>query len=161
RDHKPSAAFLIAFALTFAIGGNAMAMAFSSAGPVYFERLGLGDDFVPLMSHLQALSEVSPVWALQVQEDLWAGYMNDGVLAGISAMPSMHVATSVLMALYAGTHARWAGWAMAVFALLIMLGSVQLGWHYAVDGYAGALIAWIAWRIGLALSRRDKVFGLA
>jgi membrane-associated phospholipid phosphatase len=161
RDHKPSAAFLIAFALTFAVGGNAMAMAFSSAGPVYFERLGLGDDFVPLMSHLQMVSEASPVWALQVQEDLWAGYMNDGVLAGISAMPSMHVGTSVLMALYAWTHARWAGWAMAVFALLIMLGSVQLGWHYAVDGYAGALIAWVAWRVGLTLARRDGLFGLA
>lgn len=96
RGHKPSAAFLIAFALTFAIGGNAM------------------------------------------------------------AMPSMHVGTSVLTALCAWTHARWVGWAMAVFALLIMLGSVQLGWHYAVDGYAGALIAWIAWRGGLTLARRDS-----
>ena len=106
------------------------------------------------MQHLEMVSETSPVWALQVQEDLWTGYANDGVLAGISAMPSMHVATSVLMALYAGTHARWAGWVMAVFALLILLGSVQLGWHYAVDGYAGALIAWGAWRIGLAVVAR-------
>ncbi|MGI9395274.1 MAG: phosphatase PAP2 family protein [Boseongicola sp.] len=155
RGHKPSIAFLIALVLTFAIGGNAMAIMFSSAGPVYFERLGLGGDFVPLMSHLNSVAEISPVWALQVQEDLWAGYMNDGVLAGISAMPSMHVATAVLMALYAWTHARWAGYMMALFAILIMLGSVHLGWHYAVDGYVGAMIAWIAWRIGLAVARRE------
>jgi len=155
RGHKPSTAFLIALTLTFAIGGNVMAMVFSSAGPVYFERLGLGDDFVPLMTHLINVAEISPVWALQVQEDLWAGYINDGVLAGISAMPSMHVATALLMALYAWTHARWAGYVMALFAILIMLGSVHLGWHYAVDGYVGALIAWGAWRIGLVVARRD------
>ena len=111
------------------------------------------------MAHLNNVSEISPVWALQVQEDLWAGYMNDGVLAGISAMPSMHVATAVLMALYAWTHARWAGFVMAVFAILIMLGSVHLGWHYAVDGYVGALIAWIAWRIGLAVAGREGSAG--
>ncbi len=156
RRHNPSTAFLVAFALTFGIGGNALAMVFSSAGPVYFERLGLGGDFVPLMDHLSAVSEISPVWALKVQEGLWAGYMNEGVLAGISAMPSMHVATSMLMALYAWTHARWAGWVMAVFAMLVMLGSVQLGWHYAVDGYVGAAIAWVAWRFGLAVARRGE-----
>ena len=76
----------------------------------------------------------------------------DGRLAGISAMPSMHVASSVLMALYASTHARWAGWAMWTFAALIMIGSVHLGWHYAIDGYFGAVIAWCAWVIGRRLA---------
>ncbi len=143
--HRQSRNFLVALVLTFAIGGNLMAIVFSSAGPVYFERLGFGTDFAPLMTHLNNVAEVSPVWALGVQEDLWAGYQQNGQLAGISAMPSMHVATSVLMALYAFTHTRWLGWTMAIFAGLIMIGSVQLGWHYAVDGYAGGLIAAAAW----------------
>lgn len=141
-------AYLIGFVLTFGVGGNLLAMVFSSAGPVYYDRLGLGSDFEPLMIHLRALAEVSPVWALDVQEGLWSGHMTDGRLAGISAMPSMHVATSVLMALYASTHARWSAWVMWGFAAIIMVGSVHLGWHYAVDGYAGALIAWGAWVIG-------------
>jgi membrane-associated phospholipid phosphatase len=80
--------------------------------------------------------------------------MNDGVLAGISAMPSMHVATSVLMALYAARHARWAGWIMWIFAGLIQIGSVHLGWHYAVDGYLGGIVALAAWRAGLWLAER-------
>ena len=138
--------------LTFAVGGNLLALLFSSAGPVYYERLGLGSDFEPLMEHLRALNEISPVWALGVQEGLWDGHMTDGRLAGISAMPSMHVATTVLIALYASTHARWAAWATWLFAALIMIGSVHLGWHYAVDGYFGAIIAWVAWTLGKRLA---------
>jgi hypothetical protein len=34
-----------------------------------------------------------------------------------------------------------------VFAVLILLGSVHLGWHYAVDGYAGALGAALLWHL--------------
>lgn len=151
-DDRMAVAYLIGLVLTFAIGGNLLALLFSSAGPVYYERLGLGSDFEPLMEHLRALNEVSPVWALGVQEGLWDGHMSDGRLAGISAMPSMHVATTVLMALYASTYTRWATWFGWIFAALIMVGSVHLGWHYAVDGYFGALIAWCAWVIGKRLA---------
>jgi len=151
---KNAMAFLCALVLVFGIGGNGLAVLFSSAGPVYYERLGFGTDFAPLMAHLHEVAKVSPVWALDVQEELWKGYVADGKIAGISAMPSMHVATSVLMALYARTHARWAGWALGLFAVSIMIGSVVLGWHYAVDGYFGALIAWLSWRGGILLVNR-------
>ncbi|PWK55642.1 PAP2 superfamily protein [Silicimonas algicola] len=144
-DDKLSQAFLVGLLLTFAVGGNAIALVFSSAGPVYYERLGLGSEFEPLMQHLRAMNEISPVWALSVQEGLWHGHVGDGELAGISAMPSMHVATSVLMAFYATTYARWAAWLMWGFALAILIGSVHLGWHYAIDGYLGAAIAWACW----------------
>ncbi len=156
-DDRMSQAFLIGLVLTFAIGGNALAVAFSSAGPVYFERLGFGAEFEPLMQHLRGLSDVTPVPALAVQEELWAGHVAEGRIAGISAMPSMHVATSVLMALYAASYARWAGWLMWTFAATIMVGSVHLGWHYAVDGYLGALIAWGCWIGGRHLARADPL----
>jgi len=38
-----------------------------------------------------------------------------------------------------------AGVAAGVFAVLILLGSVMLGWHYAIDGYAGALGVLALW----------------
>ena len=69
-------------------------------------------------------------------------------------MPSMHVATSVLLALFGWRHSRQAGIALTVYAALIMVGSVHLGWHYALDGYVGglgALVVW--WLVGRLLGR--------
>ena len=150
-----SGAFLIAFVLAFSIGGNFLATVFSSAGPVYYERLGLGSDFAPLMASLHGFNEVGRLPALEVQEALWQAYLLNGGNAAISAMPSMHVATSVLMACFAFGHSRFLGWVMSVFACLMMVGSVHLGWHYAVDGYLGALIAWGCWRAGVRLARAE------
>ncbi|NNE82209.1 MAG: hypothetical protein HKN18_18205 [Silicimonas sp.] len=147
-----SRAFLISFVLAFAIGGNLLATIFSSAGPVYYERLGLGSDFAPLMSSLEAMNQIGRLPALEVQEALWQAYLANGGNAAISAMPSMHVATSVLMVFFAFGYSRLLGWVMTVFAMLMMVGSVQLGWHYAVDGYLGALIAWMCWRAGVRLA---------
>lgn len=146
--------FLTSFVLCFAVGGNLLATLLSSAGPVYYSIFGYGPDFEPLLDRLHEFADVSPVWALNVHEMLLDGYRNDGPVKGISAMPSMHVASSVLMAFYAFTWRRWAGWLLTAFAFVIMLGSVHLAWHYAVDGYFGALIAWGCWRVAGKLEGR-------
>lgn len=137
--------FLLAFVFTWSIGGNLLATIFSSGGPVFYGPLGLGNDFEPLMQTLRGFHEISPVWALRVQDLLWESYTVGGTISGISAMPSMHVASTTLMTLYAFSWNRIAGWAMTAFLTLIMLGSVLLGWHYAIDGYAGAAVAAAAW----------------
>jgi len=136
--------FLLAYALCWLIAGNALATIFASAGPVYYEALGFGDTFAPLMAELRAIDEVAPVWALNVHDLLWQRYAS-GENFGISAFPSMHLASSTLFMLYGFRHSRWAGWALAVFLGLIMVGSVHLAWHYAIDGYAGILLAWFCW----------------
>jgi len=146
--------YLVAFILTWGIGGNLVATVFSSAGPVYFARLGLGDMFAPLMQLLQTHAAAQPITVLETQDLLWAHYAAAQSLNGISAFPSMHVASSVLMALYAFRLNRGLGWAMTGFATVIMLGSVLLAWHYAVDGYAGAIIAMLAWPLAGWLMRR-------
>lgn len=145
--------YMIAFMLTWFLGGNVIAALLSSAGPVYYQALGLGDDFVPLMDSLRSFNEVSPVWALGVHDLLWEGYASGERTHGISAMPSMHVASSALMMFFAYGWQRWAGHLMAVFCAVIMIGSVMLAWHYAIDGYLGFLIAWAFWK----LSRRIVV----
>lgn len=140
--------FLNAFFLLWLIAGVFVAFAFSSAGPVYYERLGLGADYAPLMTSLYAAAEHHQIWALSTQETLWEGFIGARKgSAGISAFPSLHVATSVLVAIYA-THCKSKfvipAW---IFAAGILLGSVVLAWHYAVDGYAGALLAILIWKI--------------
>lgn len=47
---------------------------------------------------------------------------------------------------------------MTLFAILIFAGSVHLGWHYAVDGYASALSTAAIWiGVGRLLRRQDEV----
>ncbi|MBP9183053.1 MAG: phosphatase PAP2 family protein [Fuscovulum sp.] len=146
--------FLLAFVLAWMLGGNVLATLFSSAGPVYVERLGLGSEFAPLMAALADHAAVAPVSVLPVQDWLWGLYVQPDGLKGISAFPSVHVATSVLMALYGFRLGRAAGWTLAGFATVIGLGSVLLAWHYAVDGYAGALVAVACWAVAGRLVRR-------
>jgi hypothetical protein len=41
---------------------------------------------------------------------------------------------------------RAVGLILALFAAIIQLGSVHLGWHYAVDGYLSALFTFLIWK---------------
>jgi len=147
KDTRLRHQFLMSFMLAWILGGFLLAMGLSSAGPCYYERLGFGSDFHPLMQALAAADRVYPIWALSTQDLLWSGYTGatKGSI-GISAFPSMHVAMAVLFALYATRRSRLAGILMWAFAGIIMISSVVLGWHYALDGYAGALISLTIWK---------------
>lgn len=138
--------YLVAFVLTWAVGGNLIATLFSSVGPVYYENLGLGGIYAALLGHLDVHAETAFVTVTETQDLLWSVYTAENRVNGISAFPSMHVASSVLMAIFAFQWSRLAGYLMSAFALIIMIGSVLLAWHYAVDGYAGAVIAWLSWQ---------------
>jgi len=155
--------FLIAFLLTWVVLGTVLATLLSSGGPVYYGRItGLADPYTPLMQYLYAVQERFPVWALAVQEKLWLTYKAGGVDfgSGISAMPSLHVGTSVLFALLGWRISRWAGIAYSAFAALILVGSVHLGWHYAIDGYLSILaivpIWWFAGILAGKISPKPK-----
>jgi len=137
--------FLVAFLLTWAIGGNLFATIFSSVGPVYYAKLGLGDAFAGLSDALRQHASTGALTVVDTQALLWSFHTAEQPLNTISAFPSMHVASSVLMALFAARLSRLAGIIMGTFAFGIMIGSVLLAWHYAVDGYAGAVIALGAW----------------
>lgn len=109
-----------------------------SGGPVFYERLGFG-------SHFRALP-IEP-WVATTRDYLWADYLHPygAIGGGISAMPSLHVAIALWVALTLRAYSRrfqWLGWAW--FAA-ILIGSIQLGWHYALDGIAASLITGIAW----------------
>jgi membrane-associated phospholipid phosphatase len=149
--------YLLTTLLLWSLVGNLAATLLSSAGPVYFGRVtGLADPFAPLMAYLHRANDVVPVMALQVQDMLWQAYVgnNTDIGAGISAMPSLHVATAVSYALVGFAVRRWLGILLAGFAAFIMIGSVHLGWHYAIDGYVGILCTVVIWFVvGWVLDR--------
>jgi hypothetical protein len=106
------------------------------------------------MDYLHAANNVVPVMALDVQEQLWNSYARNGLatLGGITAMPSMHVATSLSFALVGYAHNRKLGHLLLLFTFIVQIGSVHLGWHYAIDGYVaaiGTLLVW--WCVGVFL----------
>lgn len=148
KDRRLRMQFLLSFVLTWMLLGTLGAIWFSSMGPCYYPSLAQeSGPYAPLMAYLRETGEQVPVWALDVQKMLWDRYQNNGagIGSGISAMPSMHVATSVLLALFGWRYSKQAGVALTLYAVAIMIGSVHLGWHYALDGYVGALGATVIW----------------
>ena len=65
--------------------------------------------------------------------------------SGISAMPSMHNSFAVLMALSMYAVKRWLGILFIVHAIFIYIGSIALGWHYALDGIVSAPLTVLIW----------------
>ncbi|WP_205319970.1 phosphatase PAP2 family protein [Notoacmeibacter marinus] len=146
--------FLFAFVASWLIGGVLIASVFSSAGPCFYGRLGFGGDYALLMARLGAIDLTHNLYALSTQNMLWESYAGGFNASPISAFPSLHVATATLIALFAwpsGWLGRMAGLA---FLATILFGSVLLGWHYAVDGYAGILIALCTWKVAGFMSAR-------
>jgi hypothetical protein len=153
-ESRVSQRFLISFALSWIIIGVALAIAFSSAGPIFLDRLtGTPGEFAALTANLEAVDAVHSLRTIQVRDQLWASYlgMDTGIVSGISAMPSMHNAICVLMFLAARHIHRVVAIAAGLFALMIFTGSVHLGWHYAIDGYASAILVPIIWKLSAIL----------
>ncbi|MCJ7421690.1 phosphatase PAP2 family protein [Sphingomicrobium astaxanthinifaciens] len=132
RDH----AFIGGWFILWGIFAPLVQWLVPAGGPVFYERLGLGDRF----------AGIDPATAGMFVDYLWNAYLaNDTEIGGgISAMPSMHVASVVWGALL------WRSPAAAAYAAIIFLLSIASGWHYALDGIVGGLLAWGA----VALARR-------
>jgi hypothetical protein len=151
--------FLLSFLLTWIVLGNLAAIAFSSMGPCYNPGVAANTGpFATLMNYLNETSNSVPVSTLELQRMLWESYQNNGATmgSGISAMPSMHVAIATLMALFGWQHSRGAGIGLTLYAVVVFVGSIHLAWHYALDGYVGALGAWLIWHtVGVWQSRQQ------
>lgn len=125
----------------------------SAAGPIFYQKVGLGDRFAELSANIPPVTNA-------VSGYLWDLHINkvSAVGAGISAMPSLHIATVAWIYLVFRTHRSKIAPLAALFALYIFALSVALGWHYAVDGVVGALGA-IAfqWLSELYIDRRSRL----
>lgn len=142
--------YLLSYLLTWLVGTCVMGTILSSAGPCFYGLIVSGPDpYAGLLSHLRDANAIYPVWAVPTQDMLWQSHLRGfGEVEGVSAMPSMHVGTTILFILCAiASGKRWLVWFSAAFSFLIFVGSIHLGWHYAVDGYAGAAIAWACWTV--------------
>ncbi len=157
------ARFIFAMILTWALLGVAGAWAGSSAGPIFLDLLGHPDaaHYQGLMRDLAAADAVDKphgLNALRWRTVLWNAYVERDLsfAMGISAMPSMHNAITMLYALAAFRLNKWLGIAAAVYAVAIFIGSIHLGWHYAVDGIVASGAVILIW---LGVDRYLKACG--
>lgn len=135
---------LLAFFLCVGLLGVFGQFLLPSGGPIFFERLGFGDRFaaMPIPGKTMAVSDM-----------LWTAYSSRSLefAVGISAFPSIHVATTAWMA-FALRH-----WMAYAYLVVIFFGSIMLGWHYALDGVAGIVGASICFAIAkAALAPRER-----
>ncbi len=151
--------FLIGFMLTWVVNGIVLAGIFMSGGPAFYGRITHDNEpFGDLVRYLSfdADTALSAAWT---QHELWQAYRvaSSGVGAGISAFPSLHVSMILLCCLGMWKIGRPVAYALVAVAAVIVVGSVHLGWHYAIGNYVvfvlmGA-IWWASGRLAVAPRR--------
>ena len=152
--------FLVSYVLCWLLLGSVAAILFSSVGPVYYSHLVEGPDpFAPLMSYLDSVGDSYRMYALSSQEYLWQAYtdqmLRPGV--GISAMPSMHLSMGFFLVLISWKYHLVLRILSLAFLVVLQIGSVHLGWHYAIDGYVAIIGTYaIWWAVGRALEWRER-----
>jgi len=166
KSYRLRTQYLLAYLALWIVLGSVLAYLLPAAGPCYYAVFGNGPGFQPLLDRLAhdqaAVAQLIPgaeLGSLANQHALLTFYGSPHLVigGGISAMPSLHNALAVLFALAAFRIRPWLGWIGAAYALLIWVGSIDLGWHYAIDGIVAALLTMLCWsvagRVTAALDR--------
>ncbi len=142
KDRAFSRRSVLAITMCWFIIGNWAALALSSAGPIYMEHFYGDARFADLLLVLPA-----DLTATQTQAYLLENFGAPGFGKGISAMPSMHNALYLLLIWM--VHNRfgngWQLWLAIAFEGLVFVASVHLGWHYALDAVAAAMLVAPIW----------------
>lgn len=138
---------IISFLLSWIVIGVIMANWLASVGPCFLEPMTGDPRFSAQTAYLAGVDKIYPLLVLDVQKELLASYLasNHGLGRGISAMPSMHVSIAFLFALFSWRLSRRLRIVAATYFILILLGSIHLGYHYAIDGYVAIVTTSAIW----------------
>lgn len=135
---------VVSYFLIWSLFGPIGQALLSSAGPIFYDRLDYGNRFAAMPT---------PDLVKAISAYLWAAYQarGAGVGVGISAMPSLHIASMAWAALAFFEYRSRLAWAGVGLTAFMWAGSILLGWHYASDGLAGLIGAIICFQFGQSL----------
>lgn len=142
RDNRKVAQFCLSFVLLFYFG-RFLGLLNPVMGPAFFKP--------EIFHYLQgSFSGAAMHLVGQVMTDPSISKRSAVLLGGVSAMPSLHVGMVALSAYWLWSVARWTAIVTIPWVVLVWTATVLLGWHYAVDGIGGVILAFSC----IALSRR-------
>lgn len=156
--------YLMSYALLWIVLGTIVAYLIPASGPCFYQYFQPDGSRFGQLTNLLSQQDLflrghglPGLRAIEYQQLLLHDFRSSNVVfgAGISAMPSLHNAISVLFAC-AGYHAdRRIGRLLSGYAVLIWVGSIHLGWHYAIDGIVAGVLTIAIWKLTGLLHRTE------
>lgn len=145
-NSQQKSAIIVSYFVLWSLVAPGVHSLLPAAGPIFYEALGYGPRFAGMQHSPETAAVAAYLWNFFESGSYGAGN-------GISAMPSMHVATSTWVVIAtAAFKRRWLPVALLVWLSIVVL-SIALGWHYALDGMAGTLVAFISYRLSFCAFR--------
>jgi hypothetical protein len=138
--HRVRVAFANGYAVLW-ITGSWLYMLVPSLGPAYrFPDIWMAHrDTLRITQTFQALLMRNYQNVIRTAAGEPAGGIQ--IAFGIGAFPSLHVAAQLYVFLWMRRLWTWGEVLFGIFVVAIFLGSMITGWHYLVDGIAGAALA--------------------
>jgi hypothetical protein len=144
---RDRARFAAGFTLLWVLG-SWFYLAVPALGPCY----ALKDDYTEVRASMPSQSATMNLLFAHYGRVLSLHRRPEGVdvspYLGIAAMPSLHVAAQAFFMLFARKRSRPVFLLYAALTAVTFFTAVVSGWHYALDGYAALLLAWVAFAAG-------------
>lgn len=144
---RERARFAAGFSLLWVLG-SWFYVAVPSLGPCYV----LADDYAQVRAAMPGQSATMDVLFAQYGRVRTLHRHPEGTdlspYLGIAAMPSLHVGAQAFLALCARRRSRPVFLLFAALTVLTLFTAIVSGWHYAIDGYAALLLAWVSFAAG-------------
>lgn len=152
--------FLWTYLLSWIVLGTIGATVFSTVGPLFYHDFypALPDIYAPIVQNMDALSNTGFLFAAKTRQLLLGWAHNDRIFDpnALSAMPSMHLAVSWIMVMYARSLGRGPFMLALPFFVMMYLGSIYLGFHYAVDAYVSVAVTSLIWWVSGKMLARHR-----
>jgi hypothetical protein len=144
---RDRARFAAGFSLLWILG-SWFYVAVPSLGPCYV----LKDDYTEVRASMPAQSATMDLLFAHYGRVISLHRRSEGVdvspYLGIAAMPSLHVGAQAFLMLFARKRSQAVFLLFGALTAVTFFTAVLSGWHYAIDGYAALVLAWIAFAAG-------------